>query len=153
MSPRKRTRPAKANRALIIIIVVAGAIVAAAAVFAPRATSPVVAETDDDAREADRHYVAGLAAYRQQDWRRALMNFQAALSYEPEHFDAREHLNLAQSEERVQQTLERASAALEAGRAEEAIALATTIPESSVYSEQAAELRRQAQAGRAEGVE
>lgn len=141
----------KANRALIIIIIiVAGAIVAAAVVFAPRETEPdgsQSSETDDYAREADRHYIAGLAAYRQQDWRRAEMNFQAALSYEPDHLDAREHLNLAQSEERVQQTLERARAAFEAGRAEEALALITTIPESSVYAEQAVELRRQAQAG------
>jgi tetratricopeptide (TPR) repeat protein len=96
------------------------------------------------AREADRAYITGLGAYHQRDWARAISSFEEALSHEPDHPDAREHLDLALAEDRNQQTLARARAAFEAGRAAEAAALATTIPATSVYSAEALELRRRA---------
>lgn len=95
-------------------------------------------------READAAFIKGLGAYHQRDWARAISSFEAALSHEPDHPDAREHLDLALAEDRNQQTLERARRALEAGRADEAAALATTIPRTSVYSTEARALRRRA---------
>ena len=146
-SSAKRSKRTRRHRSVVIALVVAVIAIAGIAVMARHRVEPSgVNPTSDNAREADQYFIIGLRAYRQHDWQRAIHNFEAALSFDDQHLDAQEHLELARSEERNEQTFERAQRAFDDGHMEEAVALATTIPTSSVYSEQAQELRRQASA-------
>lgn len=140
MGPTARSRTRR--RAIVILVVAAGLCCAVTVAILGGGGREPATQGSQAGREADAAYITGLGAYHQRDWARAISNFEAALSRDPSHVDAREHLDLALAEDRHQQTLARARAALEAGRADEAAALATTIPQTSVYATEARELRR-----------
>lgn len=134
-----------AMAALAATIVVIGIVGLVAAILHARSRVAQPPPSPSDQPTADGLFARGREAYVNKRWGQAADAFERVLALAPDNQQAAEYLAQARAEERNQGTLEAASQAVAEENFEDAVATLRTIPQSSVYSTKALEVRREAE--------
>ena len=132
--------------ALAAAIVLIGVVGLAAALLHVRSRGEAAAVPGaEGGPTAEELFGLGRQAFVERRWGQAADSFERVLAIAPDNQQARDFLAQARAEERNQGTLEAARQALREENFEDSVATLRTIPQSSVYQTEAAELRRESE--------